>query len=46
MGFQGIFALEAFPTFGAEEGPAVRVDVPMTEEERRVGKVEATVRAG
>lgn len=41
-----MFALETFLTFRAEEGPAVRVNVPVTEEERRVGKVEATVREG
>lgn len=46
MGFQGILALDAFPILGAGVGPAVRMDALVTEEERRVGKVKATVRAG
>lgn len=37
--------LESFPTLGAGEGPAVRVDVLMTEEERRVGCSQGSCRA-
>lgn len=43
MGFQGIPALKAFPTLWAGEGWAIRVNVPVTEEEKGIGKGEATV---
>lgn len=44
--FQSILVLEAFATLRAGEGPAVRVNAPVTEEQGRVGEAAAAVGAG
>lgn len=46
MRLHAVLALEASPTLWAGEGPAVRVDVTVTQEEGTVGEAQATVGAG
>lgn len=46
VGFLGVLSLGAFPTFNAEKGPLIRVDVPVAEQEGGVGEADATLWAG